>query len=165
MSIVPSLDSYVWEFDIYSEGSTSLSWTKQLLPNNEEVRLLLSPQGIIINMHQHNEIDFTSENAQKAYVIFGENPNLKNLPTILSLSPNPTKEEVFIRGIIGGDIALNTINLIIRDLKGVKVDDVAIEPDHGFFNYPVDIDLSNGIYIYQIIINGKTRWSNKLIIK
>lgn len=77
--------------------------------------------------------------------------------------PNPAHEKTSFTYLLS-ESALNNTKLIIRDMLGNVVEEIPITESKGTLVVFTD-KMGNGVHFYSLIVNGKTQFTKKLIIR
>lgn len=172
--VVPSQNEYSWDFTVDSnyDGMAELTWDNTDFGDNAK-DLYLFDNGLQtpINMRTSSGYTFDPRVSSSFKVYFGNNLRYKIKPSKVLLGqayPNPTTGEATIPYTIPEYGVEVLVKLEIFDMKGRKVANLVDEAKFGgFFTSYWDAlsgDLSDGLYMYRLIVNNEIQ-SGKIILK
>jgi photosystem II stability/assembly factor-like uncharacterized protein len=172
--IVPTQDSYNWEFNVGSnvDGEANLYWDQTALQGAKELWLLDLSRQILVNMKETGKYSFNPKESANFRVYFGENLKISPEKVILGKAfPNPTSGLTSMTFSLPESGGLNqNVTLEIIDGMGRPMGMIAqgsFNPGYHELTWNAK-ELTNGFYTYRLTVKGaqgRTTHVNKLIIK
>jgi len=182
--IVPTSESYIWEFDVNTNMDsefTVLEWDNTNFGNNEkEIYLYDQSRQRIVDMREQSSYQFSTVPTSSFQIHYGYREDIEEnlLPARISLGPgypNPATSQITIPFTLPENEGLYNVSLVVYDLIGNEIRELLNNRLGGGFHEIVwDLDndkgntTSSGVYVIQLkaVVNGQqSHFNSKIIIR
>ena len=177
--IVPTQNSFMWEFEIAASGNSpvTLTWDNSQFGNSDYQLVLLDLESLVkTNLSQEASYRFVANQSHKFQLFYGTSQDIAEemIPNQFSVGtpyPNPTSSTLSIPVSIPESNRNEHVRLIIYDITGQQVADQTYALSEGYQNMmwsgtgADNKAVPPGLYIYQVQQNLGQSFSGKFVVR